>query len=708
MSMRPGRNGGRSRIIARRRERAGAGNYRFPAGSAQAGSGRRRKMVSLEAAGVTGSASMIGATSEISFGVGAIAGALLVGAAYLAGFAAFRRSAAAVCALVMVSAAAALQFASLGLPAPAAPGAVALLQGVFAGAALVFLASTIEAGRNNFYLGGLMFVTALLAVGLGAVAFAGVGAAGALMKWLLTGVGVFVLLFVLSQVRRDPGARLILPGVLVALAGPALAGFTPFGGAAATLAPHGLFAFGVLAASLVALTKGSSVRVTELRPQTELPPQQQAAADSVRFTEGGDETPGESAPAETLAETQLAQVLDYAGIALWDWSPESAHQSRSLPTLMGADTRAPFSPGQMRAFIHKDDIARFERKIAAPLDGDGGFDLTLKLYDGRVARFRGARAVDPTGSVERIVAFVESVHESARQARGRQDSETGVIAGTANPLLPAFGEAIEKGEIGVDFQPIVNLDSGAIAGFEALARWRGQNNGVPVGAEELVKAAEESGKGGALALFVLKEAAAFLARRREERPEESAFVAMNASYRQLAEKGFASAVQKTREDHRIPDKSLVIELTESQEIKDDAAAARIFTDLRAAGAALAFDDFGAGFSSLSNLAKFSFDYLKIDKSFITDIGTNPEKRKIAQAIARLGGELGLVVIAEGVEAKEIAAAARKIGCALGQGYALGPPAAGGPSSGEPGVAAATPRGAQERALSRASWGRALR
>lgn len=660
-------------------------------------------MVSFEAAGLAEGASIFSATNELSFGVGAIAGALLVGAAYLAGFAAFRRSAAAVCALVMVGAAAALQFASLGLPVIAAPGAVALLQGVFAGAALVFLASTIEAGRNNLYIGGFMFALSLAAVGLGAAAFAGLGAAGALMQWLLTGAGLFALAFVLSQVRRDPGARLVLPGVVVALAGPALAGFVSIDGAAASLLPHGLFAFGVLAASLVALTKGSSLRLAELRPQ------QQVATDSARFASAAAEpAPPEPASGEALAETQLAQVLDYAGIALWDWSPDSAHQSRSLPTLMGADTRAPFSPEQMRGFIHKEDVARFERKIAAPLDGDGGFDLTLKLYDGRMARFRGARAVHPTGVVERIVAFIESAPENGRQARGRVGAETAENRPkAANPLAARFGDALEKGEIGVDFQPIVALEGGEVAGFEALARWRGQTNGARVGAEELVKAAEESGKGGALALFVLKEAAAFLARRREEKADDKAFVAMNASYRQLAEEGMAAAVRKTRQQHRIPAKSIVIELTESQEIKDVASAARIFSDLREAGAALAFDDFGAGFTSLSNLSKFSFDYLKIDKSFITDIGTNPEKRKIARAIAQLGGELGLVVIAEGVEAKETAAAAREIGCALGQGYALGAPTAAPPS--DPVTdAAAAPRNSQERATTRANWGRALR
>ena len=98
-----------------------------------------------------------------------------------------------------------------------------------------------------------------------------------------------------------------------------------------------------------------------------------------------------------------------------------------------------------------------------------------------------------------------------------------------------------------------------------------------------------------------------------------------------------------------------------------------FKKLRAAGASLAYDDFGAGFSSLSNLHKYDFDYLKIDKSFIDDIVANGGKKKIVGALARLGRDFGMTVIAEGIESADAAETAKAIGCRMGQGYHLGQP-----------------------------------
>ncbi|MEQ1930706.1 MAG: EAL domain-containing protein, partial [Parvularculaceae bacterium] len=141
---------------------------------------------------------------------------------------------------------------------------------------------------------------------------------------------------------------------------------------------------------------------------------------------------------------------------------------------------------------------------------------------------------------------------------------------------------------------------------------------------------------------------------------------------QMRDQGFPSALKRAMSEHHLPSKSLVLELTESQAIQEKGAA-EIFKSLRDAGAALAFDDFGSGFSSLSNLRKYSFDYLKIDKSFVDGLVRGNESGKIAQAIAALGKDLGLTVIAEGVETRETADAAKRIGCALAQGYAFGAP-----------------------------------
>ncbi len=135
----------------------------------------------------------------------------------------------------------------------------------------------------------------------------------------------------------------------------------------------------------------------------------------------------------------------------------------------------------------------------------------------------------------------------------------------------------------------------------------------------------------------------------------------------------------------------MLELTEGEKLTETPKIHDVFKKLKGAGAALAYDDFGAGFSSLSNLHKYDFDYLKIDKSFIDDIVANGGKKKIVTALARLGRDFGMAVIAEGVESKEAAEMAKAIGCKMGQGFHLGEPVLNDASidSGQ-GVAAPTP------------------
>ena len=135
------------------------------------------------------------------------------------------------------------------------------------------------------------------------------------------------------------------------------------------------------------------------------------------------------------------------------------------------------------------------------------------------------------------------------------------------------------------------------------------------------------------------------------------------------------------EDNNLKPRSLVLEVTETQAISEYKGAGDRLRDLSGAGAALAFDDFGAGFSSLANLKDYAFDYLKIDKSFIAGLADGGEGARIAKAIAGLAADLGLTVIAEGVEDARTAEAAKAIGCSLAQGFEFGAPASA-PEAGE--------------------------
>jgi EAL domain-containing protein (putative c-di-GMP-specific phosphodiesterase class I) len=632
-------------------------------------------MVSIDIAGDAG----------LILGKGAIAGALVVSAAYLAGYAVLKRSSAALCALVMVAAAAGLEFGRLGLFA-VSPKFSIFLQGLFGASAVIYISSIAKLVRRNALIGGLMLAGALTLLGVGVINLAGRGDAAGLMRLGLFAVGAVAVLLSVLQWNRDPAVRLLLPGVALAGLAPLVANFV--GGAGGMLlVPSVLFAVGVIAASLVAMTQESLQRVSELglHEHGHRHTPERAASFAVDPRECEADADGHS----LLSETQLAKVADYAGVAVWDWCPHGAHQTDSMPTLMGADSRAPFTPEAIKAFIHKDDLAKLEAKILAPSLGDGSFDQIFKLHDGRHIRFRGARAVDDSGQIERLVAFIEAAPDAAKgkfgavavpaaaslAAAGHQRAVLQHHSGAAQSAAPQFSivDAIAKGEIAAVFQPIVSLDHGKVAGFEALARWPGKTGEADrASAEDLVRAAEAAGKGGALARLILNEAAQFLAREIQAHGKRDVFVAFNLSFNQMRDPSFPAALKRAIADHRLPSRSLVIELTESQAIQEKGAA-EIFKSLREAGAALSFDDFGSGFSSLSNLRKYSFDYLKIDKSFVDGLVKGNESGKIAQAIAALGKDLGLTVIAEGVETKETAAAAKRIGCKLGQGYAFGAP-----------------------------------
>ena len=610
---------------------------------------------------------------------GAIAGGFIVAGAFLAGYAAIRRSGLAVCALLMVAAAAALEFSWLGFLPAVSPNVTVLLLALFAAAAIIFLSASVGAARHNALLGGVMFTAALVIGGMGLINFFDRVDLAPLMRWSVIGVGGLAALLALTQAfRGDIGARLILPGVALAIAAPfigPLGGFVEAG--SLSLAPHGVFTLGIIAASLVSLTEGAAPQFGRSHAAHNESAHDFLAHNDERHSEFDDQHQQRD---EIVLDSQIARVLDYSGVAIWDWAPEKINQTESLPSLLGADSTAPFTPDALRNFIHKEDAARFEEEVLAPIDGP--FDVALKLFDGRLMRLRGARAANnESGQLERLVAFIEtaspkftpSKNSGVDKSKVRKATEAVVVPTAVTPASAKLAAALEKGDIIAAFQPIVTLEDKHIAGYEALARWRGQENGADEGPETFVKAAEAAGKGDALAEIMLNQAAVFLSDKIKKENRDDLFVAMNVSWRQMRSPSFAKAVSKAISKFKLPKNALVLELTEGDAVSDEDDAGKVFKSLKEAGAALAFDDFGAGFTCLSNLRKYDFDYLKIDKSFATDLESAGDGAKIVASLASLGENLGLKVIVEGVESEKAAAAALELGCAYGQGFALGKP-----------------------------------
>ena len=238
--------------------------------------------------------------------------------------------------------------------------------------------------------------------------------------------------------------------------------------------------------------------------------------------------------------------------------------------------------------------------------------------------------------------------------------------------------AIENAELVLHYQPIVDLDLGRVAGFEALARWQHPSRGL-LGPGEFIPLAEETGLIVPLGRWVLREAA-----RQAALWAGAPYLSVNVAGAQLEQPGFVDEVAGALRDGGLDPARLVLEVTESSLVGD--LEAERLQSLRRLGVRLAIDDFGTGYSSLSYLRRFPMDVLKIDRSFTRDAC---EDSALLNAIVAMGESLGLVLIPEGIEEPEQAEALRSLGCRLGQGYLFGRPV---PASELTGVAVSAARG----------------
>ena len=222
--------------------------------------------------------------------------------------------------------------------------------------------------------------------------------------------------------------------------------------------------------------------------------------------------------------------------------------------------------------------------------------------------------------------------------------------------------ALERGELRVHYQPIVELSSSKILGVEALVRWEHRERGL-VPPSEFIPLAEETGLVVPLGHWVLDEACRALS----TLPERIT-LSVNLSGRQLLQPEFCTELKEMLARCRIDPSRLRLELTESMLIGNGAAAIAALTQLRGTGVRLCIDDFGTGYSSLSYLHELPIDSLKIDRSFVGAMGDDERKIKIVQSILVLGKALGIDVVAEGVETQEQAEVLRRLGCERAQGY----------------------------------------
>jgi EAL domain-containing protein (putative c-di-GMP-specific phosphodiesterase class I) len=242
--------------------------------------------------------------------------------------------------------------------------------------------------------------------------------------------------------------------------------------------------------------------------------------------------------------------------------------------------------------------------------------------------------------------------------------ETGDVAPTADELALA----LRNGQIVPHFQPQVSLHDGRVVGMEALARWpRADGPGPPP--EVFVALAEQSELIVPLTFQMLRASLEACGRWRARYPD--CRVAVNISPLVLTDPRLPDEIERLLHETRLGPGALIAEITESMMIGDPLLAAEVLTRLRIKGMELSIDDFGTGHSSLLALLRLPFSELKIDRSFISQCEIDPEAWKIVRATISMARELGLRVVAEGIETESVARLLRLVHCAVGQGWHFG-------------------------------------
>jgi c-di-GMP-specific phosphodiesterase len=350
---------------------------------------------------------------------------------------------------------------------------------------------------------------------------------------------------------------------------------------------------------------------------------------------------------------------------------------------LGSRLAAAFPPGALLARIGEDEFAALAPKDTSPGPEAlrralelplrvAGFDIHPTLSIGAVLAAGGEAAPEAAELLRRAELAVEAAKSHGRggaAAYGR-GLETDGLSRLA--LESDLKGALVRGELTPYYQPIVRLSTGALSGFEALVRWRHPRRGLLM-PEQFLSLLDEMGMMGELGALMMRDAAQQLAMwRLKHRAAGELTVAVNLSTGEIDRPNLVADVAAIREETGLPSGALKLEVTESDVMRNPERASIVLGELRKAGAALALDDFGTGFSSLSYLTRLPFDTLKVDRYFVRTMATNEGSAKIVSSVVKLGRDLDLEVVAEGVENAGMARQLQALGCDYGQGFGYAP------------------------------------
>ena len=350
---------------------------------------------------------------------------------------------------------------------------------------------------------------------------------------------------------------------------------------------------------------------------------------------------------------------------------------------LGSRLAAAFPPGVLLSRVGEDEFgvlapvaevsaaetlrAALERPLRV-----AGFDIHPTLAVGAVRASGGEAAPEAAELLRRAELAVEAAKTGGRggaAAYGRALESDGL---SRLALESDLRGALGRGELMAYYQPIVRLSTGALSGFEALVRWNHPRRGL-LTPDQFLPLCEEMGLMSALGAHMMRQAAQQLAVwRRDHHDAGELTVAVNLSTGEIDRPDLIADVVQILRDTGLPPRALKLEVTEGDVMRDPDRAAVILRNLRQAGAALALDDFGTGFSSLSYLTRLPFDTLKIDRYFVRTMGSDEGSAKIVSSVVKLGQDLALEVVAEGVENAGMARQLLALGCDYGQGFGYAP------------------------------------
>ncbi len=361
-------------------------------------------------------------------------------------------------------------------------------------------------------------------------------------------------------------------------------------------------------------------------------------------------------------------VLLHCANKIGDWAAEHG----GTPARLGGDEFAAALPGPMSSMKIASICESLLAAVTETLDVDGTL-LEPKMSIGVAASWSLETESQLNLSVLQKAADV-ALYRAKEQGKNTYaffDGDLAEMAARRREIEVGINEALANDEFQLAFQPQVEMTTGRVKGFEALARWT--KDGVPISPGEFIPVAEATGQVVDIDLWGLRQSTAKVADWiREGRLPVS--ISTNLSPLHFRSDDIVSHVRRALSDSGLPPHLLTLEITESVLIEDLSKVTVTLEKLRMLGVKIALDDFGTGYSSLAYLRRLDVDYIKIDQSFVRDLEQSSETQVILDALVDIAKGLNKILVVEGIETESQANIIRDLGCDIGQGYLWGRPA----------------------------------